>query len=116
MIRHLYLFQRDLDDDLPESDQHFVIGRRMKRSKWLLGRCIGCGAHLTKESVFCAECLGTVYCSCHDCMQLASLHRMLQNDLYWAGRDHCAETVYRDHLIRKIERIRDIPSCGEVAA
>lgn len=116
MIQHLYLFQCELDDDPAEQNEIFSSGRRMDRSKWLLGRCTRCGAHITNENGFCAECLGTACCGCHDCMQIASLHRMLQNALFWSDRDFDAEQVYKNELSRKIKRMRNLPWCEEVAA
>ena len=116
MIRHLYLFQRELDDDPQQIDRRIIMGRRMNRNEWLLGRCLQCGAHITTETQFCAECLSTQYCDCHDCVQVASLHRMLVNDLFWSGRDEFEDRTYMAHLIRKIDRMLDNPFCGEVAA
>jgi len=116
MIKHLYLFQCELAEDSAGIAQIFVAGRRMDRSKWLLGRCTRCGVHITNETRFCAECLGTAYCGCHDCMQIASLHRMLQHDLYWADSDFDDDQVYKSELSQKIKRMWTLPSCEEVAA
>jgi hypothetical protein len=49
-------------------------------------------------------------------VQVASLHRMLVNDLFWSERKGFEDRIYREHLIRKIERMLDNPFCGEVAA
>ena len=116
MIRRLYLFQRELDDDPQEIDRRIIMGRRMNRSEWLLGRCLRCGAHITTETQFCVECLCTQYCDCRDCTQVASLHRMLVNDLFWSEHKGFEDRIYKYHLIRKIERMLDTPCCGEVAA
>ena len=116
MTGHLYLFQRELDDEPAEQNEIFSSGRRMDRSKWQLGRCTRCGAHITNETRFCAECLGTAYCDCHDCMQIASLHRMLQHDLFWSESDCNGDQVYKSELSRKIRQLRNFPWCEEVAA
>jgi len=109
------LFSRDIYEDEPAS-RPVVSSRRTDRTKELLGRCTRCGAHITNENEFCSECLGTEFCGCHECKQLASLHRMLQNDLYWARRDYDAEQVYKDHLSLLVEQMRNMPLCGEEAA
>lgn len=142
MIRHLELFQRDLDGDPKEDGITFVTGRRHDRSVRMLGRCMRCGAHVSEKPGFCLECFGAQFCDCHTCMQIGSIHRMLQNDIYWLNRQNFEgwearqyargkdyeyiarglRIAYRDKRLQladletKVIKYRQHPFCWEVAA
>ena len=140
MTRQFELFQQELFDDEPA--QNPVVGRRHNRTVEILGRCTSCGGHVSEFPGFCHECLGIEFCNCHLCGQIASLHQMLQNDIYWLAREHFEKwearqyargmdyeyierglrIAYRDKNIQiadleaKVAKYRKHPFCREVAA
>ena len=119
-----------------------VIGRMHRRNNLLLGRCTSCGGHISAFDGQCLECGGIEYCDCHDCFQIASLHQMLQNDLFWLVRfskrkliKECLDKGYSlaktrlfvrnaaEQVEREIEsktaqiiEYRSLPPCGHVQA
>ncbi|MEE9369356.1 MAG: hypothetical protein V3V05_10925 [Pontiella sp.] len=115
MTQQFELFGVDLEDPI-EPPKVVVAARKMDRSKSLLGRCTRCGAHIAEEPGLCQECLGSQVCNCHVCLQVASLHRALQDDLYWARRDNDAEQQYRVYLAMKAEGVRKSAYCKEVSS
>ncbi len=142
MIQQLELFQQELDGDKAEVDKIFAIGRRHDRTIKMLGRCMHCGGHVSEDPGSCLECFGAEFCNCHTCAQIASIHRMLQNDIYWLKRENFEDwearqyargmdyeyiarglrIAFRDKKIQmsdleaKVVKYRKHPFCWEVAA
>lgn len=86
MNQHLELFQTEIEDYVEAENPQSVSGKRIPSSAKILGRCVRCGSHIEDNTGFCSDCLGTESCNCHSCAQIASLHAMLCNDLYWLKR------------------------------
>ena len=142
MTRPLELFQQELEGDPAEGGKIPAIGRQHVRTIELLGRCVCCGGHVSEDPGFCLECFGTEFCNCHTCAQIASIHRMLQNEIYWLKRENFTawearqyargmdyeyiarglRIAYRDKKIQrsgleaKLVKYRKHPFCWEVAA
>lgn len=116
MNAQLSLFQTDIDEeDFKPVPKVVVRGRKPDRGKELLGRCLRCGGHIESEPVYCLECLGSAFCDCHECRQIASLHRMLQNDLYICRRSVEFGDIDRiRHYALQAENMRHQPKCSEV--
>lgn len=94
MNGQLCLFSVDLDEPEihQESERHPIpamvtAGRRSSLKDRLRGRCVRCGSHVLEKPGMCLECMGSEVCACGDCLSIASIHRMLQDDLYWLRRN-----------------------------
>ncbi|MDF7809598.1 hypothetical protein P4E94_19325 [Pontiellaceae bacterium B12219] len=83
------LFSVEFDE--PEFNQENftdVSPERFNASNYLKGRCKRCGGHICVSPGYCAQCLSTEFCTCHKCMQYASLYRELLDEIYWLQRDY----------------------------
>jgi predicted amidophosphoribosyltransferase len=114
MNSQLCLFSQEIDET-PPAPSTVTCSRKTIRKSTLLGRCTRCGAHIAEDPGFCQECLNLLYCNCHECLQIASIHRMLQNDLYWERRSVFADMVYLRRLSVQAEETRLSPKCKEAA-
>lgn len=116
MNAQLALFQEDIDfEELKPVPKVVVHGRKTDRKNELLGRCVRCGGHIESELGYCRECLNSTYCACHVCRQIASLHRMAQNDLYWLRRSIYSENSHIRATAETAEKLRNHPKCSEVS-
>jgi len=113
-MNQLQLFSVDLDAGSPPP-RIVVSGRKDDRKDTLLGRCVRCGSHITESKGHCSECFSVSFCSCHVCIQIASLHRMLQNDLFRERRSPFAEIEHIRSLAQQAESVRNHPKCSGVS-